>query len=68
MNDSWTESILCCLETAGQCRFIQLPRPTASSEDCDSAQKYFPFDLPICILIVDLDLVRPASAERVRPS
>lgn len=41
----------------------QLLIPTSPSVGCDSALKHFPFYLPICMLRLDMDLVRPASVE-----
>lgn len=49
--------------TFGVLLFRQLLIPISSSVDCDSAQKHFHFYLPICMLILDMDLVRPASVE-----
>lgn len=37
--------------------------PTPPSADCDSSHTHFPFCLPICMLIGDMDLVGPASVE-----
>lgn len=41
----------------------QLLISTFPSVDCDSAHKHFPFYLTICMLVLDMDLVRPASVE-----
>lgn len=37
--------------------------PTPPSADCDSSHTHFPFCLPICMLIGDMDLVGPVSVE-----